>query len=44
MNCAKGCGKKEGLVIGTSIYQYESSICKSAVHYGAIKDNFGGTV
>ncbi|XP_064193376.1 cysteine-rich secretory protein LCCL domain-containing 2-like isoform X1 [Anguilla rostrata] len=42
-NCPADCMNKKGKVFGTLYYDVQSSICRTAMHYGAI-DNNGGLV
>ncbi|XP_029001002.1 cysteine-rich secretory protein LCCL domain-containing 2 [Betta splendens] len=42
-NCPANCLNKKGNVWGTIYYDVQSSICRAAIHSGAI-DNSGGTV
>lgn len=42
-NCPANCMNKKGKVWGTLFYDVQSSICRAAMHFGAI-DNSGGLV
>ncbi|XP_034052765.1 cysteine-rich secretory protein LCCL domain-containing 2 [Gymnodraco acuticeps] len=42
-NCPANCLNKKGKVWGTLFYDVQSSICRAAIHFGAI-DNNGGVV
>lgn len=43
VDCPKGCGKAVGgSVIGSMIYNDESSICKAAIHAGFLISDKGG--
>jgi len=41
VNCPGGCTDAPGNVYGTMIYHKDSSICRSAIHCGAVKDAGG---
>lgn len=42
--CPRNCSVSKSAVYGSNIYTDNSSICKAAVHAGAIKDSDGGIV
>jgi hypothetical protein len=42
IKCPKGCAKSAGAVMGTQVYNDESSVCKSALHSGFLKDDGEG--
>nr|XP_020465458.1 cysteine-rich secretory protein LCCL domain-containing 2 [Monopterus albus] len=42
-NCPADCLNKKGKVWGNLFYDVQSSICRAAIHFGAI-DNYGGLV
>lgn len=35
-NCPEGCKESDAILRGTSIYTYDSSICKAAIHSGVL--------
>eukprot|EP00744_Colponema_vietnamica_P002602 GILI01004051.1.p1 GENE.GILI01004051.1~~GILI01004051.1.p1 ORF type:complete len:616 (-),score=156.37 GILI01004051.1:344-2092(-) len=39
--CPKGCSTAAGDVFGTDIYTDDSSICRAAIHFGAVSDEGG---
>ena len=42
--CPRDCAKVSGTVTGTGIYTKDSSICRSAIHAGVIKNKKGGMI
>lgn len=43
VQCPQGCAGEQGTLWGSGIYQFDSSICRAAIHAG-VNQNYGGLI